>query len=151
MLPIVFFCIISRILKICNCYCNNDENVTGGAFTDGTYMDSYVIRAHSGTGPKMCIRDCLLQSDCNAVNFKKADWTCELLSISGGDQSTVQADFFYSSITGWTMVRLYFYELYGKKCKEFMEYKRYYRLTEAQFQVIRIDSHELIRISLIRN
>ena len=99
--------LILLYLKICACSkCDIIVNVTGGFFTENVYMDAYVIRAHSGTGEKMCVRDCLMQSDCNAINFRQKDWSCELLSVSyPGDQLTSAPEYSYSNISQWTMVR----------------------------------------------
>ena len=105
---------IAIIAVTCQMYyctlCNIGLNVSGGVYTQNLYMDSYVIRAHDRTGPKMCIKDCLLQSECNAVNFRKKDWACELLKVSyPADQSSASLDFSYTPIDSWTMVRLLFY------------------------------------------
>lgn len=105
--------IIAVTLQMYYCtLCDIGLNVSGGVYTQNVYMDSYVIRAHDGTGPKMCIKDCLLQSECNAVNFREKDWTCELLKVSyPADQSSVSLDYSYTPIESWTMVRLYFYDI----------------------------------------
>jgi hypothetical protein len=51
-------------------------------------MDSHVVLANSGVGPKMCVEDCMLYNGCNALNFKLEDLMCELLNVSYPGDST---------------------------------------------------------------
>ncbi|CAC5383716.1 CSMD [Mytilus coruscus] len=50
----------------------------------------------------MCVRDCLLQHECNAVNYHE-NKTCELLITEESDMTSNTDDYYYSSITNWTM------------------------------------------------
>ncbi|VDI63776.1 Hypothetical predicted protein [Mytilus galloprovincialis] len=65
-------------------------------------MNSYVIREEHNSGPKMCIRDCLLQHGCNAINYND-NKNCELLSTEESDTNSNIDGHHYSSITNWTM------------------------------------------------
>ena len=101
----LFLVTAAYILQTClSTTCPNVLNVSGGKFIPNTYRKSYVIRAQNGTGPKMCIRDCMLQQSCNAVNFRLIDFTCELLNSSTTDKIQIGTDFIFSELTDWTMV-----------------------------------------------
>lgn len=101
----LFLATAAYILQTClSSSCPNILNVTGGEFITDTYSRSYVIRAQNGAGPKMCIRDCMLQQSCNAVNFRLVDFTCELLNSTITDEIKIGTDFMFSELTNWTMV-----------------------------------------------
>lgn len=89
--------------------CHKAADITGGSYTDNRYMDTYVIRAKGHSGPKMCIRECLMQADCNAVNYKESSRFCELLLANMSvDTHMSSAGDHFSLISDWTMVRKVF-------------------------------------------
>lgn len=103
----VFFFILTVVF--CNKQCTV-QNITGSSFTTNRYMNSYVIREEHNSGPKMCIRDCLLQHGCNAINYND-NKNCELLSTEESDTNSNIDGHHYSSITNWTMVSRYKIEI----------------------------------------
>ncbi|XP_063406479.1 fibropellin-3-like [Mytilus trossulus] len=95
----VFLFILTEVF--CNKQCIV-QNITGSSFTTKRYMNSYVIREEHNSGPKMCIRDCLLQHGCNAINYND-NKNCELLITEESDTKSNIHGRHYSSITNWTM------------------------------------------------
>lgn len=97
---IFIFCFTGAL---CSNQCPFVQNITGSSYKTKKYKSSYVIRALTNSGPKMCIRDCLLQHECNGVNYN-SNKNCELLATQESDKTTSTNGYYYSSITNWTMV-----------------------------------------------
>ncbi|CAG2248408.1 unnamed protein product [Mytilus edulis] len=77
-------------------------NITGSSFTKNKYSDSHVILAYNNVGPLMCVSDCMLYKECNAVNFNRNKLECELLAVSyPGDSITDMDGSYYTEIGGW--------------------------------------------------
>ncbi|CAG2226239.1 unnamed protein product [Mytilus edulis] len=78
------------------------QNITGSSFTKNKYSDSHVILAYNNVGPLMCVSDCMLYKECNAVNFNRNKLECELLAVSyPGDSITSMDSSYYTEIGGW--------------------------------------------------
>lgn len=77
-------------------------NITGNSFTKNKYSDSHVILAYNNVGPLMCISDCMLYKECNAVNFNRHKLECELLTVSyPGDNSVHMDGAYFTELGGW--------------------------------------------------
>ncbi|CAG2228482.1 CUBN [Mytilus edulis] len=77
-------------------------SITGSSFTKNKYCDSHVILAYNNVGPLMCVSDCMMYKECNAVNFNRQKLECELLAVSfPGDIITDMDGSYYTEIGGW--------------------------------------------------
>lgn len=82
-----------------------NTGITGGNFQHNKNMDSHVVLANSGVGPRMCVEDCMLYNGCNAVNFKLEDLVCELLTVSyPGDSLSDSDGGYFTDLSDWTQV-----------------------------------------------
>ncbi|VDI29743.1 Hypothetical predicted protein [Mytilus galloprovincialis] len=82
------------------------QNITGSSFTKNKYSDSHVILAYNNVGPLMCVSDCMMYKECNAVNFNRQNLECELLTVSyPGDNISDMNGSSYTEIGGWKMDR----------------------------------------------
>ena len=80
-------------------------NITGGSYQHNKSMDSHVVLANNGVGPRMCVEDCMLDNGYNAVNFKLDDLVCELLTVSyPGDSLSDSDGGYFTSLSDWTQV-----------------------------------------------
>ena len=98
----VWMVIVCGFCKASQCIANQ-LSIIGGDYQISTYSNSFVIRETSYTGPKGCIKECLYQYGCDAVNYKTSH-TCELLSTMAGDEKWTKQYSFFSEIADWKMV-----------------------------------------------
>ena len=79
--------------------------VTGGTFIKYKYMEERVILSYDKIGPQMCIKDCLLYKDCNAVNFWRNQLRCDLLQVLPSNNHTfIGSQVYFSNISDWKIV-----------------------------------------------
>ncbi|VDI19678.1 Hypothetical predicted protein, partial [Mytilus galloprovincialis] len=67
-------------------------------------MESFVVKASETTGPKGCVLECMMYTDCNAVNFNMTRSYCELLDVARSDDETINNsnEVFFTNISDWT-------------------------------------------------
>jgi hypothetical protein len=81
------------------------ENITGGVFLKNKYMDTYVIVSYDQVGPRMCVADCLMYTDCNAVNYRRDQLHCQLLTETNPvNQLSTRTGSYYSQMKYWRKV-----------------------------------------------
>ena len=81
------------------------ENITGGRFVKDTYMDTYVIVSYDQVGPRMCVADCMMYTDCNAVNYRPDTLHCQLLTETNPvNQPLNRTGSYYSQLEHWRKV-----------------------------------------------
>lgn len=81
------------------------SKVTGGVYEPNAYSNSFVIREVVYVGPKGCIRQCLHQMGCDAVNYG-TNYTCELLVTNPRDEIWNVSNSFFTRVDDWKMVRI---------------------------------------------
>ena len=92
--------------------------IVGGPYQQHRYMNTHVILASQGIGPKMCVEECMLQNGCNAVNFRRNELTCELLTFEyTGAQPTYNNGIYYTAIDTWSRISLPFHYHFSVKCR----------------------------------
>ncbi|CAG2199050.1 unnamed protein product [Mytilus edulis] len=78
-------------------------NVTGGVYQKNRISNTHVIKASEMIGPKGCVKDCMMYADCNAVNFHKDRFYCELLDDSYSDhEAENKYGVYFTNISEWT-------------------------------------------------
>ncbi|XP_076083875.1 uncharacterized protein LOC143054727 isoform X1 [Mytilus galloprovincialis] len=78
------------------------HNVTGGTYTKNKQLDSFVMLAFPHMGPQMCMKECLMHTNCNAVNFDKNNYICHLLQANyPGDALESSDGIFFSEKAHW--------------------------------------------------
>ena len=91
---------------LCIYYKVRSDSLQGGTFQNNQMMNSYVLLWIKNTGPKICVRNCMVYTGCNAVNYNKQNMICQLLKVSyPGDHSNDQSDSMFTEIDKWTLVR----------------------------------------------
>jgi hypothetical protein len=55
------------------------ENVHGGIFYNYKLVEGNVLLSLDNRGPRLCLRDCLMRTGCNAIYFDSVHLTCHLL------------------------------------------------------------------------
>jgi hypothetical protein len=94
------------------------SNIIGGPYQKHRYMNTHVILAYQGIGPKMCVEECMLHNGCNAVNFRRNGLTCELFTFAyTGAQPTYNNGIYYTAIDTWSRVSLPFHYHFLLKCR----------------------------------
>lgn len=97
---VLLFSFVSIYYKV------RSDSLQGGTFLNNKMMDSYVLLWIKNTGPKICIRNCMSYTGCNAVNYNKQNMTCQLLKMSyPGDHINDQSESMFTEIDKWTLVR----------------------------------------------
>ncbi|XP_076082333.1 uncharacterized protein LOC143053433 [Mytilus galloprovincialis] len=101
-----------KLFKFCFIFLLNFEltltakvlNVTGGFYEKNKVMESFVVKASDLTGPKGCVRECMMYTDCNAVNFDMTRSYCELLDVAISDDETINNsnEVYFTNISDWT-------------------------------------------------
>ncbi|CAC5420160.1 unnamed protein product [Mytilus coruscus] len=78
-------------------------NVTGGVYQKNKVLNTHVIKASEMIGPKGCVKDCMMYTNCKAVNFHKERTYCELLDVTYSDQKLINKnEVFFTNISEWT-------------------------------------------------
>ena len=97
---VLLFSFVSIYYKV------KSDSLQGGTFQNNQMMNSYVLLWIKNTGPKMCVRNCLVYTGCHAVNYHKQNMTCQLLKVSyPDDHSKDQSESMFTEIDKWTLVR----------------------------------------------
>ena len=100
-------CLVSVFLLLCmiNIATAVHENITGGVFLKDKFMKTRVILSYDHVGPRMCVADCLMYTDCNAVNYRPDKLHCQLLTETNSvNQLLISQGSYYSQMKSWRKV-----------------------------------------------
>jgi hypothetical protein len=100
-------CLVSVFLHLCmmNITTAVHEDITGGIFLKDKFMHTYIILSYDQVGPMMCVADCLMYTDCNAVNYRPDQLHCQLLTeTSPVNQLWNRTGSCYSQMESWRKV-----------------------------------------------
>jgi hypothetical protein len=125
---VLLFSFVSIYYKV------RSDSLQGGTFLNNKMMDSYVLLWIKNAGPKICVRNCMSYTGCNAVNYNKQNMTCQLLKMSyPGDHINDQSESMFTEIDKWTLVRTIYHITMVKKKKT-----KWQRYTKLKNRVTRI-------------
>ena len=80
-------------------------NITGGVFLKDKYMYTDVILSYDQVGPRMCVADCMMYTDCNAVNYRPDKLHCQLLTETNPvNQLWNRTGSYYTQMKSWKKV-----------------------------------------------
>ena len=81
------------------------ENVHGGIFYNYKLVEGNVLLSLNNRGPRLCLRDCLMRTGCNAIYFDSVHLTCHLLKEAIVCYDKWDKKHIFTEKRSWSMVR----------------------------------------------
>lgn len=81
------------------------ENVHGGNFYNNKIVEGHVMLSLDNRGPRLCLRDCLIRTGCNAIYFDSVHLTCHLLKEATVCFDKKDKKHIFTEKQSWSMVR----------------------------------------------
>ena len=95
------------------------ENVHGGIFYNYKLVEGNVLLSLDNRGPRLCLRDCLMRTGCNAIYFDSVHLTCHLLKEAIVCYDKWDTKHIFTEKQSWSMVRKvekYIYLIHRTPC-----------------------------------
>ena len=94
---LVLFTILSKTASL--------ENVHGGIFYNYKLVEGNVLLSLDNRGPRLCLRDCLIRTGCEAIYFDSVHLTCHLLKEAIVCYDKWDTKHIFTEKQSWSMVR----------------------------------------------
>ena len=96
---------ISLVLLVVLSKTASFENVHGGIFYNYKLVEGNVLLSLDNRGPRLCLRDCLMRTGCNAIYFDSVHLTCHLLKEAIVCYDKWDTNHIFTEKQSWSMVR----------------------------------------------
>jgi hypothetical protein len=81
------------------------ENVHCGIFYNCKLVEGKVLLSLDNRGPRLCLRDCLIRTGCNAIYFDSVHLICHLLKEAIVCYDKWDTKHIFTEKQSWSMVR----------------------------------------------